>query len=215
MTEVPPELRLWNLIRGALGTKALGIAADLRVADVLAAGPQDVKEIAETVGADADTLQRIPRALASDGVFAESEPGVFRNTEASELLRSDADREGRWAEFAHLCGFSCYSAIAELDARNADVPFARAFGTDFWSWLAAHPEERLNFERAMEGGRAELAERLAALEWRGDETVARRPATPTSCRRSSTIGTTGRPARSCARFAPPHLNMRGSSSPTA
>ena len=38
MTEVPPELRLWNLIRGALGTKALGIAADLRVADVLAAG---------------------------------------------------------------------------------------------------------------------------------------------------------------------------------
>jgi O-methyltransferase domain/Dimerisation domain len=171
MSEVPPELRLWNLIRGGLGTKALGIAADLRVPDALAAGPQTVDEIAEAVGADADTLHRILRALASDGVFAEEEPGVFRNTDASELLRRDGDVDGRWPEFAHLWGFSCFAAIAELDARSTDVAFARAFGTDFWSWLAANPEERLNFDRAMEGGKAELAERLAGLEWRGNETV--------------------------------------------
>ena len=171
MSGVAPDLRLWNLTRGALGTKALGIVADLRVADALATGPRNVKEIAETVDADPDTLRRLLRALASDGVFAEEEPGVFRNTDASELLRRDGNRGGRWPEFAHLWGFSCYAAIAELDAQKRDVPFQRAFGTDFWSWLAANPEERLNFDRAMEGGRAELSERLAVLEWRGDETV--------------------------------------------
>lgn len=168
MSDMPAEARLWNLIRGALGTKALGIAADLGVADALAKGPRPVAELAHETGADPDTLHRILRALATDGVFAEVEPSVFGNTEASELLR---DRDDRWPEFAHLWGFACYTAIGELDAAGTEVPFQRAFGTDFWSWLAARPDERSNFDRAMEGGRAELADRLAALDWRGDETV--------------------------------------------
>jgi len=168
MSEIAPETRLWNLIRGALGTKALGVVADLGVADALTAGPRRVDDLADEVGANPDTLYRLLRALASDGVFAEDEPRVFRNTDASELL---ARRDDRWAEFAHLWGFSCYQAIGELDARGNDVPFTRAFGTNFWAWLAAHPDERANFDRAMEGGRADLADRLAALHWRGDETV--------------------------------------------
>jgi SAM-dependent methyltransferase len=169
MNDVPPEARLWNLIRGALGTKALGTAADLGVADALATGPRSVAELAGENGADTDTLHRILRALASDGVFAEDEPGVFRNTEASELLRSDND--DRWREFAHLFGEVCYPAIGGLDVRLTDVPFARAYGTDIWSWFATQPEERSNFDRAMEGGQAERADKLAALEWREDEAV--------------------------------------------
>ncbi len=169
MSDLAPEARLWNLIRGAFGTKALGIAADLGVADALAHGPRSVAELSKESGADADTLYRILRALASDGVFAEDEPGVFRNTEASELLRSG--NTDRWPEFAHLWGEASYSAMGALDVRQTDVPFARAYGTDFWSWLATKPEERSNFDRAMEGGQAERADRLAALEWREDETV--------------------------------------------
>jgi SAM-dependent methyltransferase len=169
VTDLPPEARLWNLIRGALGTKALGIAADLGVADALAGAPRSVAELSEENGADADTLHRILRALTSDGVFAEDEPGVFRNTEASELLRSDS--ADRWREFAHLFGEVCYPAMGALDVQRTDVPFVRAYGTDFWSWLATRPEERSNFDRAMEGGQAERADRLAGLEWRGDETV--------------------------------------------
>jgi SAM-dependent methyltransferase len=169
MTDLPPEARLWNLIRGALGTKTLGIAADLGVADALAGGSRPVAELSEENGADADTLHRILRALASDGVFAEDQPGVFRNTEASELLRSD--NADRCREFAHLFGEACYPAVGALDVRSTDVPFGRAYGTDFWSWLAAKPEERTNFDRAMEGGQAERADRLAALEWREEQTV--------------------------------------------
>ena len=169
MSDLPPEARLWNLIRGALGTKALGIAADLGVADAVADGPRSVAELSEESGADYDTLHRILRALASDGVFAEDEPGVFRNTEASELLRSD--NPDRWPEFAHLFSEVFYPAMASLDVRQSDVPFARAYGTDIWSWFATKPEERSTFDRAMEGGQAERADRLAALDWREDETV--------------------------------------------
>jgi hypothetical protein len=169
MNDLSPEARLWNLIRGALGTKALGIVADLGVADALADGPRPVAELAEENGADADTLYRMLRALASDGVFAEDDPGLFRNTEASELLRSD--NADRWPEFAHLFGEVCYPAIGALDVRRIEVPFARAYGTDIWSWFASKPEERSNFDRAMEGGHAERADKLAALEWHADKTV--------------------------------------------
>jgi hypothetical protein len=169
MSDVDPEHRLWDLLRGALATKAFGIAADLGVADKLAAGSRPVGELAEETGADSDTLHRILRALASDGVFAEDEPGVFRNTEASELLRSD--RADRWPEFAHLFGEVCFAAVGSLNPRRTDVAFTRAYGTDFWSWLAEHPAERSNFDKAMESGRSELADRLAELEWRQDETV--------------------------------------------
>ncbi|MBA3736891.1 MAG: hypothetical protein H0W90_17150, partial [Actinobacteria bacterium] len=157
MNDISPETQLWNLIRGALGTKALGIAADLGVADALATGPRPVAELAAERGADTDTLHRILRALASDGVFVEEDPGVFRNTAASELLRRD--QPGRWHEFAHLWGESFYAAAGALDPHGTEVGFTRAYGTDIWSWLAANPEERAVFDRAMEGDRAETADR--------------------------------------------------------
>ncbi|MBA2357854.1 MAG: hypothetical protein H0V84_05440 [Actinobacteria bacterium] len=165
MSELPPESRIWNLVRGALGTRALALVADLRVADALATGPRPVEAVARTVGADPDTLRRLLRALASDGVFAEDEPGMFRNTPASELLR------GGWGDFAHLFGGVWLRTVSELDAGTGAPTFPRAFGTDFWTWLAEHPDERAAFDRAMEQGKERRAERLIAAGWRGDEVV--------------------------------------------
>jgi O-methyltransferase domain len=167
VTERSAEARLWNLLRGALATRALGLVADLGVADALAGGPRPVPEIAREVGVDPDTLYRILRALASDGVFAEEASGVFRNTDASDLLRHG---EG-WRDFAHLFGGVWYRTAGELDATSHEPSFPRLFGTDFWRWLAHNPSERASFDRAMAQGGEGRVERLATLEWRGDETV--------------------------------------------
>jgi hypothetical protein len=169
VSDLAPQERCWNLLRGALGTKAFGIAADLGVADGLGTGPRSVAELARETGADEDTLYRILRALASEGVFAEDEPRVFRNTDASELLRSDHPE--RWRDYAHLFSTACFTAAGAMDATGDDIPFERSFGTGFWSWLAEHPEDRAGFDRAMSADGSERAERLAELEWRGDETV--------------------------------------------
>jgi O-methyltransferase domain/Dimerisation domain len=169
VTELSPETRLWNMLRGALTTKALGIAADLRVADQLADGPRDVGAIAEQSGADPQTLHRILRALASDGVFAEEKPGVFGNTESSDLLRTSA--KGSWSEFAHLFGSVFYGGAGTMDPRTRAETFTSAYDADFWAWLGQRPAERRAFDTAMAGGKERHAERLAELEWRGDETV--------------------------------------------
>jgi hypothetical protein len=164
MTVRSPEEALWELLRGALGTRALALVADLGVADALADGPRPVTDLARELDADADTLQRLLRALASEGIFAEEGKGVFRNTEASELLR------GGWGSFAHLFGGACLRATGALDA-SGQPSFPSLYGTDFWSWLAENPNERAAFDRAMEQGKESRIERLAAVAWRGDETV--------------------------------------------
>jgi SAM-dependent methyltransferase len=163
---VSPEEVVWNLVRGPLTARVLGIVAELGVAGELAGGPRPVAEVAAAVGADEDTLYRFLRALASEGVFAEEEPGVFGNTPASELLVSGSG----WNAFAQLFGGVFYRGIGELDS-SGEASFPRVLGTDFWSWLAGHADQRALFDLAMEQGKERRVERFAPIEWRGDETV--------------------------------------------
>ena len=167
MSGVSPQERLRNIMRGALAARALGVVADLGVADALAAGPRAVADVANETGADPGSLYRFLRALASDGVFTEEEPGVFRNTEASEQLRSGQPNR----DFAHLFGGVWLQAVADANAWTGEASFPRTFGTDFWSWLEGHRQERAVFDRAMEDGKDRRAERLEALDWQGEETV--------------------------------------------
>jgi O-methyltransferase domain/Dimerisation domain len=169
MSEVDPSTRLWDLMRGVMTTKAFAIAADLKLADLLASGPRPVRELAQKTGADEQTLYRILRALASDGVFEEHEPGVFGNTEASELLR--AEQTTSWPEFAHLFGSVFYDAIATMDPNTRAETFRAKFGSDYWSWLGQHPDERATFDAAMAGGKEGGDTPLVELDWRDDETV--------------------------------------------
>jgi len=165
MTELSPRQQLYDLMNGALVARALGIAADLGVARALAGGPRPVAELAAATGADADALHRILRALASNGVFEEVEPGVFANTEVSALLVEPGQ-----SEFAHLFGGVFHRAAGGLDA-SGEATFPRVDGDGLWAWLAAHPDDRAAFDAAMVDGVESRVERLLSVQWRGDETV--------------------------------------------
>ncbi|HZT93813.1 MAG TPA: methyltransferase [Gaiellaceae bacterium] len=153
---------IWDFLRGALMTKALAAVVDAGVPEALAAGPRAVSELSD----NPDTLYRLLRALASEGVFRETEPSVFEHTELSRRLLGPGT-----SEFAHLFGGVFYEATANLTASTSETSFSHRFGADFWSWLAEHPDERATFDAAMAGGREHPAEALAALEWNDDEVV--------------------------------------------
>jgi hypothetical protein len=165
MSEIAPEQKIWEVLRGGLATRALGIVAGLGIPKALATGPRTVETLARDAGADPDALHRLLRALASEGIFAEGERGVFRNTAASELLLTSG-----WDDFAVLFGGVWYRAVERLDASGKAV-FPDIFGTDFWAWLAEHPEERARFDRAMAQGSDARIERLETIDWRSGETV--------------------------------------------
>jgi SAM-dependent methyltransferase len=171
VNEPPPPAQIWNLFRGFMATQALSVAVALGVADELAGGGMSVGELAVRTGADADSLRRFLRALASDGVFAETAAGVFQNTPASELLRRD-DPSG-WGDLAAQAGLSWYAAFGEAlhAARTGEATFAGVFGEDWWAWLASRPDAAESFNRAMAGGARARVERLDAVAWRDGETV--------------------------------------------
>jgi hypothetical protein len=171
MSEPSPADPLWSLVRGAMATKALGVVADLGVADALSKSPRPVGDLATELGVDDDTLYRFLRALASDGVFVEEPPRVFANTPTSELLQEG--HPARWRDFAHLFGDAWFRAFADAGQalHDGQATFPRTFATDFWTWLKERPDEGAAFNRAMAGGADWKADSFAAAGWRGDETV--------------------------------------------
>jgi O-methyltransferase len=168
MSDRAPEALLWDFVRGAMMTQALALVCELGIPAALASGPRHVADLAREAGVNEDAFHRVLRALASDGVFVEHDGRVFANTAASAVAGTEA-----WTSIAHLFAGVYYGAGEDLAeaVSNGTATFDRRFGADFWPWLASHPEERSEFDRAMGGDSDSAAERLANLEWRDGEVV--------------------------------------------
>jgi SAM-dependent methyltransferase len=87
--------RLFDLINAAWTTRALAVAAELRLAETLREGPQEAASIAQAAGCDADALRRLLRALCSIGICDERDDGRFSITPLGALLAEDAPQSLR------------------------------------------------------------------------------------------------------------------------
>ncbi len=86
---MPPGALLYQMAIGHYVSRALDLAARLGIADLLANGPRDAEDLAKATSTHAPSLARVLRLLASVGVFAEQEHGVFALTPTGQLLRAD------------------------------------------------------------------------------------------------------------------------------
>lgn len=148
---VPAEVVLLERSMGLIDTKALTVAADLGIADVLASSPRTADELAAATGADADALARVLRYLVGRGVFTRRPDGRFANNRVSRLLRAGTETSLRsWARFYgsrwHVEGWN-HLDHAVGTGRSA---FADATGTEFWDHLRDHPAAGRTFAAAME-----------------------------------------------------------------
>ena len=146
-----PVIQLRELGLAAAGAAAVRAAARLGLADALGEEPAGAAELARAVNADPDTLQRLLRALACYGVFAEQPDGRYVHTGASRLLREDTPRSLKdmvlwgtepwtWELWGHL----------DEAVRTGKAVFPELHGMDFFDHLHAHsPESAAVFDRAM------------------------------------------------------------------
>jgi len=67
-----------SMINGYRLSQMIHVVAKLHVADLLAAGPMTIDELAGATGAHLESLRRLLRALASFGIFSEDRDGSFR-----------------------------------------------------------------------------------------------------------------------------------------
>lgn len=172
--EMPPEAVLIQIQFSALLAQALSVAAELKIADLLADGPRSIKELAETTGSHERSLYRILRSLASAGVFSEVADRVFAQTPHSEPLRSDAPvsmRNGaifmgapwHWQVWGDLR----YSVKTGLPA------WSKQLGGEVFDFFARNPEASEIFNNAMTDMSVSSAPPLvAAYDFSGIRTVA-------------------------------------------
>jgi SAM-dependent methyltransferase len=84
-----PAPALIALIQGAALAQAICVAADLRIADLMANGCTTAGELAQSTGSHPPSLHRLLRALTSLGLCDEDPTGSFALTPMGSLLRSD------------------------------------------------------------------------------------------------------------------------------
>ncbi len=141
-----------QLILAAWMSQGITAIADLRVADALAGGPLAIDELADKVGASADALRRLLRAMVSRGIFAQRDDGRYELNPMAELLRTDAPVS--MAAMARFVGArhhrEHWSLLTEaIRTGGSVVPALR--GKDFFDYLGDEPEFAQIFNDAMTG----------------------------------------------------------------
>ena len=160
--DVPAPAALLRMLTGYWVSKALNVAAELGIADLLRDGSRTSDELADRCGVHPQALYRLLRALSSVGVFTEEEERRFGLTPAAELLRSDVP--GSMRALARMYGSEQYRAGGNLleSVRTGEPAFDRLFGTGYFEYLAHDLEANAVFNEAMTGWTAQLADAVAA-----------------------------------------------------
>src|SRR5437879_5962359 len=127
------------------------VVATLRIADQLAAGTQQIGDLAAAAGVDSGSLERVLRHLVGKGVFEEPASGRFAlNEPARALLEPPArlalDLDGFGGRMAHVWS-SLLSAV-----RTGAPAYHTIFGRPFWDDLQAHPNIAASFDALMGPG---------------------------------------------------------------
>lgn len=144
------------------------VAAELGVADQLAAAEQPVEVLAEACGAEADSLFRLLRGLASLGIFQETAPRQFALTPLAELLRSDHPQSLRMV--ARMLGDEHYLSWADLlhSVRTGEGAFRHRYGLSVFAWYQQNPHRGAIFDGAMgDHSRSQIEALLTGYDFSG------------------------------------------------
>ncbi len=149
--------RLLALVTSSWMSQAAYAAAQLRLPDLLAAGPQTSEALASAAGCHAPSLRRLLRALTTLELCRERDDGAFELTPLGGLLRSGVPGSLRswtiywggphWTIWGHLL----HSLTTGETARQ------HLAGTEGFEHLERDPELAALFNQAM----AELTGRIA------------------------------------------------------
>lgn len=142
-----------RMMDGCVIAQLVHVAAELGIADLLAAGPRSVAQLASATNTDHDALDRALRTLAGEGMFQEVAPQIFGLTALADTLRSDSEHSVR--DLARIRGGrEHWLAWTDLEhtVRTGRSAFRHAYGTDFWTYLAENPSRAELFNKAMGSG---------------------------------------------------------------
>ncbi|MFI6932800.1 methyltransferase [Streptomyces sp. NPDC050287] len=150
-------------IGGYMTAHAVGVAAELGLADLIGTGSRTSQELAAETQAHEPSLRRLLRMLVSVGVTEEPEPGRFALTDIGSQLRSDSpDSLRKFARmFCHPIFFTSWQSLHHT-VMTGERAFDHVYETGVYDWLAQHGETSTLFNEAMSEESRISAGQLAA-----------------------------------------------------
>ncbi|MBP3082784.1 methyltransferase [Mycolicibacterium fortuitum] len=147
---VPAPAAMLEMILGAWVAQGITVAAQLGVADALVAGPLHPEELARRVEADPDALDRLMRALVSEGVFRRTRDGRYALNALGDTLRKDAPVS--IAGMAKFVGSpqhrEHWSHLADA-VRTGEAVIPKLRGKGAFDYMGSEPELGAIFNDAM------------------------------------------------------------------
>jgi len=158
----PPPIALFRMASGFYVSRALYVAARLGIADLLARGPRSHDELAKVTSTHAPSLRRVLRLLVSVAVLTEEADGRFALTPIGACLQTNI--AGSMHAAVLLFGGITDKAWGDLlySVETGNPAFHHVFGMDSFSYMAQHPDEAANFDKAMSDFTRQIAIGVAA-----------------------------------------------------
>ncbi|MEG3960165.1 methyltransferase [Microcoleus sp. herbarium2] len=146
---MPPQLAVLQMASGYWVSRSIYVAAKLGIADLLKDSPKSCDELATATGTNAPSLYRVLRALASLGVFAETQPNHFTLTPLAACLQSDVPNSFR--AFVIMLGEEQYRAWGEFmySVQTGGSSFEHIYGMNIYEYLAQNPEPAKIFDESL------------------------------------------------------------------
>ena len=158
VTSTASPMQLIRLTDGLIIHQALYAAAALSLADLLDGNARSSSDLASQLAVNEDALYRLMRFLASQGVFKETIPRTFANTELSCFLRSGVP--GSVRAFLMFRGSELfYTPFGEIihSVQTGQPAREKLFGANVFDYLKAHAE----LARAFDDGMTSLSQLIA------------------------------------------------------
>lgn len=140
---------------GIILAQAIYAATELRIADLLDAGPMGIEELARAAEARPVHLNRLLQALSSYGIFHFEPDGRVANSPYSQLLIENR-LDSRRACTQFLPAPFLWQPLGKLvhTVRTGEPAFDLVFGEGFFDYLGDHPQASEIFNAMMTQGSA-------------------------------------------------------------
>lgn len=159
------------MANGCRDTQRLYVIAKLGVADLLATGPLDCDDLASKLQVHKNSLFRVMRSLAAQGVFTQDLTDKFGLTPMSQLLRSDSPDSMRHAVI--FFGEEYYRALGELlhTVKTGETAFNHLYGQGHFDFLGKNPEVSKTFNSFMAQSAGRYRDTFESFDFAGHHLI--------------------------------------------
>jgi len=144
------QTKIMEMASAFILSRAIHTAAEIKIADFMVAGPQNITTLAQKSGLNQDALYRLLRLLASYGIFSHDQANNFTLTPLAQQLVS-TDPHSLWAWVTYHNDINRWTAYGDMkySLETGKPSFDHIFGKGYFDFLSDNPTQAKQFDEGM------------------------------------------------------------------